>query len=131
MNIGEVKVLIADDSGVCRRLMKDSLEKLGFKKITMVAEGVSALDEILKQEFNLIISDWNMPKKSGIELLQQVRVTHKIGKDKLPFFMLTTAGEKEKVLEAVKAGASDYIVKPFSIDTLSVKLRKHFPILNF
>ena len=119
-----VKVLVVDDFATMRRIVKGVLKQLGFKEIIEADDGTTALEELRKQDIGLIVSDWNMPKMTGLDLLKKVRSEEKF-KD-IPFIMVTAEGQKENVLEAVKAGVSNYIVKPFTPETLSEKLEKVF-----
>lgn len=115
-----IKVLVADDFATMRRIVKGVLKQLGFDKIVEAEDGSMALDALKKEEVGLIISDWNMPNMTGLDLLKAVR-----GDDNLkgiPFIMVTAEGLKENVLEAVKAGVTNYVVKPFTPDSFSEKI---------
>ncbi len=119
-----IKVLVVDDFATMRRIVKGVLKQLGFKDIIEADDGTSALNELKKQKVGLIVSDWNMPKMTGLELLKKVRADEEL--KSIPFVMVTAEGQKENVIEAVKAGVSNYIVKPFTPETLSEKLEKVF-----
>jgi len=119
-----IKVLVVDDFATMRRIIKGVLKQLGFKEIIEAEDGTAALEELRKEKVGLIVSDWNMPKMTGLDLLKAVRSDESL-KD-IPFIMVTAEGQKENVLEAVKAGVSNYIVKPFTPETLSEKLEKVF-----
>ena len=86
--------------------------------------GSSALDELKKEKVGLIVSDWNMPKMTGLDLLKAVRGDERL--KSIPFIMVTAEGQKENVIEAVKAGVSNYVVKPFTPETFGEKLMKVF-----
>ena len=120
----KMKVLVVDDFSTMRRIVKNILRQLGFENILEADDGMSALDVLRSQSVDFIISDWNMPRLSGIELLKAVRTSEE-WKD-LPFLMVTAEGQKENVIEAVKAKVSNYIVKPFTPETLAEKIRKIF-----
>jgi two-component system chemotaxis response regulator CheY len=120
----KMKVLVVDDFSTMRRIVKNILRQLGFENILEADDGMSALDVLRSQSVDFIISDWNMPRLSGIELLKAVRTSEE-WKD-LPFLMVTAEGQKENVLEAVKAKVSNYIVKPFTPETLAEKIKKIF-----
>ena len=120
----KMKVLVVDDFSTMRRIVKNILRQLGFENILEADDGMSALDVLRSQSVDFIISDWNMPRLSGIELLKAVRTSEE-WKD-LPFLMVTAEGQKENVIEAVKAKVSNYIVKPFSPETLAEKIKKIF-----
>ena len=119
-----MKVLVVDDFATMRRIVKGVLKQLGFSDIIEAENGSSALDELKKEKVGLIVSDWNMPKMTGLDLLKAVREDDKL--KTIPFIMVTAEGQKENVLEAVKAGVSNYIVKPFTPETFNEKLQKVF-----
>ena len=119
-----VKVLVVDDFATMRRIVKGVLKQLGFNDIIEAEDGDLALKELKKEKVGLIVSDWNMPNMTGLDLLKAVR-----GDDKLksiPFLMVTAEGQKENVVQAVQAGVSNYIVKPFTPETFNAKLEKIF-----
>jgi two-component system chemotaxis response regulator CheY len=119
-----MKVLVVDDFATMRRIVKGVLKQLGFSDIIEAENGTSALDELKKEKVGLIVSDWNMPKMTGLDLLKAVREDEKL--KSIPFIMVTAEGQKENVLEAVKSGVSNYIVKPFTPETFNEKLQKVF-----
>ena len=113
-------VLIVDDFATMRRILKDNLRRMGFSKIVEAEDGCLALEELKKNEIGLIISDWNMPNMNGLELLKSVRGDE--GLKHVPFIMVTAEGQKSNVVEAVQAGVTNYVVKPFPPKVLSEKL---------
>ena len=119
-----IKVLVVDDFATMRRIVKGVLKQLGFNSIVEAEDGTSALDTLKKEKVGLIVSDWNMPKMTGLDLLKAVRGDD--GLKEIPFIMVTAEGQKENVVEAVKAGVSNYIVKPFTPETFNEKLEKVF-----
>jgi two-component system chemotaxis response regulator CheY len=119
-----MKVLVVDDFATMRRIIKNILLQLGFKNILEADDGTTAWEILNKEKVDLIISDWNMPKMTGIELLKKVRGDDRF-KD-LPFLMVTAEAQKENIVEAVKYRVSQYIVKPFTPETLQEKLKKIF-----
>jgi two-component system chemotaxis response regulator CheY len=119
-----MKVLIVDDFATMRRIVKNILRQLGFTDISEADDGKTALKALKKEKFDLILSDWNMPEMPGIELLKAVRADDEL-KD-IPFLMVTAEAEKGNIVEAVKLGVSNYIVKPFTAETMSEKLGKIF-----
>jgi two-component system chemotaxis response regulator CheY len=121
----KMKVLVVDDFSTMRRIVKNILRQLGFENIIEADDGESAVRKLESERIDFVISDWNMPKMSGLELLKWVR-SHDEFKD-MPFLMVTAEAQKENVLEAVKAKVSNYIVKPFTAETLSEKIEKIFP----
>jgi len=119
-----MKILVVDDFATMRRIVKNILKQIGFTNISEADDGVTALEAMSKTQFDLVISDWNMPKMTGIELLKKVRSTPEF-KD-LPFLMVTAEAQKQNVIEAVQAGVSNYVVKPFTADAISDNLNKIF-----
>ncbi|BAU22757.1 chemotaxis protein CheY [Caldimicrobium thiodismutans] len=119
-----IKVLIVDDFSTMRKIIRNILTQLGFKNILEADDGTTALEILSKEKVDLIISDWNMPKMSGLDLLKAVRA-NEATKD-LPFVMVTAEAQKENILEAIKYKVSQYIVKPFTPETLKEKLEKVF-----
>ena len=119
-----MKVLVVDDFSTMRRIVKNILRQLGFVNIVEADDGTTAVGILEREKVDLIISDWNMPNMTGIELLRHVRSTEEL-KD-LPFLMVTAEAQQENIIEAVKAKVSNYIVKPFTADTLNEKIEKIF-----
>ena len=119
-----VKVLVVDDFATMRRIVKGVLKQLGFSDIIEAEDGDVALKELKKEKVGLIVSDWNMPNMSGLDLLKAVREDDKL--KSIPFLMVTAEGQKENVVQAVQAGVSNYIVKPFTPETFNAKLEKIF-----
>jgi two-component system chemotaxis response regulator CheY len=119
-----MKVLVVDDFATMRRIVKGVLKQLGFSNIIEAEDGNAALGELKKEKIGLIVSDWNMPNMSGLDLLKAVRGDASL--KAIPFIMVTAEGQKENVIEAVKAGVSNYIVKPFTPETFGEKLQKVF-----
>jgi two-component system chemotaxis response regulator CheY len=119
-----MKVLVVDDFATMRRIVKGVLKQLGFNTIVEAEDGSAALEVLKKEKIGLIVSDWNMPKMTGLDLLKAVRADDNL--KPTPFIMVTAEGQKENVIEAVKAGVSNYIVKPFTPETFSEKLEKVF-----
>lgn len=120
----KMKILVVDDFATIRRILRTLLKKIGLTNVIEAEDGSSALNVLKKNEVDLIICDWNMPYMSGIELLKAVRGDESL-KD-IPFLMLTAEGQKEKVSEAVQAGVTNYIVKPFTADSIQDKLTQIF-----
>ena len=119
-----MKVLVVDDFATMRRIVKGVLKQLGFSNIVEAEDGSLALEHLKKEQIGLIVSDWNMPNMNGLDLLKSVRGDADL-KD-IPFIMVTAEGQKENVVEAVKAGVSNYIIKPFTPETFGEKLQKVF-----
>jgi len=121
-NLG-LNVLVVDDFPTMRRIVKNLLKQLGFEHIDEAEDGAQALIRLRGGNFGLVISDWNMPNMEGIELLRNVRKEPEPLRD-IPFLMVTAEAEKEKVIEAIKAGVDNYVVKPFTAEILKEKLEK-------
>ena len=119
-----MKVLVVDDFATMRRIVKGVLKQLGFSDIIEAEDGQLALKELQKEKVGLIVSDWNMPNMTGLDLLKAVRADANL--KSTPFLMVTAEGQKENVVQAVQAGVSNYIVKPFTPETFSAKLEKIF-----
>lgn len=124
--MNDKKVLVVDDSNVMRQIIKNNLKQLGFKmdNISEAEDGQAGLRALGGGPIDLIISDWNMPKMSGIEFL---KAKNDDGNFKnIPFMMVTSETEKDKIMEAVQAGVSQYIVKPFNANQLEEKIKLVF-----
>ena len=121
------KVMVVDDSSVMRQIIKNNLKQLGFDLTNLLdaEDGEEALKKINEGEVDLVISYWNMPRMTGIDFLKAVRADEAF-KD-LPFLMVTSEADKEKIMEAVQAGVNQYIVKPFNANQLEEKIREIFP----
>jgi two-component system, chemotaxis family, chemotaxis protein CheY len=118
-----IKVLVVDDYALTRDMVKSILRQLGFQNIQNIVgveDGVLALQVIREEKVGLVICDWNMPRLSGLAVLREVRSRER-DKD-LPFLMLTAEAYRENVVEAMKAGVSDYVVKPFTSSALADKI---------
>lgn len=120
----KMKILVVDDFGTMRRIIKNILRQIGYVNIFEADNGLSALDILRTEKIEFIISDWNMPEMPGIELLKAVRASEE-WKD-LPFLLVTAEGKKENVLEAVKYKVTNYIVKPFTPETFTEKINQIF-----
>ena len=119
-----IKVLIVDDMSTMRRILKTVLKQIGYSNLVEAENGEEALEKLKSGGFGLVVSDWNMPVMTGMELLRAVRTDPDL-KD-LPFLMVTAEAQKENIIEAIQAGVSNYVVKPFTADTLQEKLNKVF-----
>ncbi|MFO7761316.1 MAG: response regulator [Thermodesulfobacteriota bacterium] len=119
-----LKILVVDDFSTMRRIIKNILNQLGFKNIVEADDGTTALETLKSEQVDMIISDWNMPKMTGLDLLKKVRADPEIAD--LPFIMVTAEAQQNNIILAVKAKVSQYIVKPFTADTLGDKINKIF-----
>ncbi|HBR05825.1 MAG TPA: response regulator [Desulfovibrio sp.] len=119
-----IRILVVDDFSTMRKIIKNILRQLGYSNVVEADDGTTAWDVLNKDNIQFIISDWNMPKMSGIELLRKVRASEEFGA--LPFLMVTAEAQQENIIEAVQAKVSNYIVKPFTPETLDQKIQKIF-----
>jgi two-component system chemotaxis response regulator CheY len=120
----KMKILVVDDFSTMRQIVKKSLRQLGFDNITEAVDGNDALSKLKADEFKFIVSDWNMPNMMGIDLLKAIRGDERL--KTLPFLMITAEAQKENIIEAAKAGVSQYIIKPFTVDGLQQKMEAIF-----
>ncbi|MDX9820597.1 MAG: response regulator [Syntrophales bacterium] len=118
----DMKILIVDDFATMRKVIRNLLKQVGYENILEAEDGVSALRVLKAQKVDLVISDWNMPNMTGFELLKAVRADADLGKT--PFLMVTAEALQDNVVAAVKAGVSNYIVKPFTAEVLNEKISK-------
>jgi two-component system, chemotaxis family, chemotaxis protein CheY len=131
MGLENTKFLVVDDFSTMRRIVRNLLKELGFVNVQEAEDGVDALNKLRGESFDFVVSDWNMPNMTGIELLRAIRADESL--KHLPVLMVTAEAKKENIIEAAKAGASGYVVKPFTAATLDEKLKKifaAFPQLN-
>lgn len=119
-----MKFLVVDDFSTMRRIVRNLLKELGFTNVDEAEDGVVALNKLKGGGFEFVVSDWNMPNMTGIELLKAIRAD--AGLKHLPVLMVTAEAKKENIIEAAQAGASGYVVKPFTAATLEEKLNKIF-----
>jgi two-component system chemotaxis response regulator CheY len=123
-----MKFLVVDDFSTMRRIVRNLLKELGFNNVDEAEDGQIAFHKLKNSPFDFVVTDWNMPNMSGIELLKSIRSDP--GLKSLPVLMVTAEAKKENIIEAATAGASGYIVKPFTAATLDEKLNKIFQNLN-
>jgi len=119
-----LKFLVVDDFSTMRRIVRNLLKDLGFSNVDEAEDGAVALQKLKAAPFDFVISDWNMPNMDGLALLQSIRADESL--KKLPVLMVTAEGKKENIVAAAQAGASGYVVKPFTAATLDEKLGKIF-----
>lgn len=120
-----MRILVVDDHESMRRIEKQLLNDLGYSNVDMADDGATALPMLKSGEYDFVISDWNMPKMEGLDLLKAIRADAKISK--LPVLMVTAESKKEKIIEAAQAGVNDYVVKPFNAEILKNKIARIFP----
>ena len=117
-------ILTVDDFSTMRRIIRNILRQIGYNNIVEADDGSAALKVLESQDVDFVISDWNMPNMSGLELLKAVRANDKL--QKIPVLLVTAEALKENVVEAVKAGVNGYIVKPFTAEVLKDKIDSIF-----
>lgn len=123
-----MKILIVDDFSTMRRIIKNLLRDLGFSNTHEADDGVTALPMLRSGDFDFLITDWNMPGMSGIDLLRAVREDDKL--NTLPVLMVTAEAKRDQIIEAAKAGVNGYVVKPFTAAALKEKIEKIFERVN-
>ncbi|MBU1426929.1 MAG: chemotaxis response regulator CheY [Gammaproteobacteria bacterium] len=131
MGIENTKFLVVDDFSTMRRIVRNLLKELGFANVQEAEDGVDALNKLRSEPFDFVVSDWNMPNMSGIDMLREIRADANL--KHLPVLMVTAEAKKENIILAAQTGASGYVVKPFTAATLDEKLKKifaAFPQLN-
>ncbi|WP_449448264.1 chemotaxis response regulator CheY [Thermomonas brevis] len=119
-----IRILIVDDFSTMRRIVKNLLSDLGFSNFAEADDGTTALVELQKAKFDLVVTDWNMPGMPGIDLLKAIRADAALAK--IPVLMVTAEAKREQIIEAAQAGVNGYIIKPFTAATLEDKLVKIF-----
>jgi len=117
-----IKILVVDDFATMRKVVRNLLKQVGYENIIEAEDGVSALKILKSQKIDFIVSDWNMPNMTGLDLLKAVRADSELGAT--PFLMVTAEALQDNVVAAVRAGVSNYIVKPFTAETLNGKIQK-------
>lgn len=124
-----LRFLVVDDFTTMRRIIRNLLKDLGFHNVEEAEDGQDALNKLREASFDFVISDWNMPNMDGLQLLTAIRQDAVLGK--LPVLMVTAEAKKENIIAAAQAGASGYVVKPFTAATLEEKLNKIFEKLGW
>ncbi|MBI6550461.1 chemotaxis regulatory protein CheY [Xenorhabdus mauleonii] len=124
----DLRFLVVDDFSTMRRIVRNLLKELGFNNVDEAQDGAEALTKLRTAEFDFVISDWNMPNIDGLELLKTIRSEEKLAA--LPVLMVTAEAKKENIIAAAQAGASGYVVKPFTAAILEEKLDKIFEKLG-
>ena len=119
-----LKFLVVDDFSTMRRIVRNLLKELGFANVDEAEDGIAALAKLRSSNFDFVVSDWNMPNMTGLDLLKEIRSDSNL--KHLPVLMVTAEAKKENIVSAAQAGASGYVVKPFTAATLEEKLNKIF-----
>ena len=120
----KMRILVVDDFSTMRRIVRNLLKELGFANVDEAEDGVMALQKLQNDSFQFVVTDWNMPTMDGLQLLQALRQSPAL--KHLPVLMITAEAKRENIIAAAGAGASGYIVKPFTAATLAEKLQKIF-----
>ncbi|MEO1765868.1 chemotaxis response regulator CheY [Thiobacter aerophilum] len=123
-----MKFLVVDDFSTMRRIVRNLLKELGFANVEEAEDGVVALQKLRNGKFDFVVSDWNMPNMTGLDLLKAIRSDPAL--KHIPVLMVTAEAKKENIIAAAQAGASGYVVKPFTAATLEEKLNKIFQNLG-
>ena len=118
-----LKVLIVDDHKTMLKIIRNLLGQIGISQVDEAYDGQEALQKLVQKKYDLIISDWNMMPMTGLQLVQFVRNDLTYGHKNAPFIMVTAESRPENVMEAKKAGVDNYIVKPFSAETIELKIK--------
>jgi two-component system chemotaxis response regulator CheY len=124
----KMKFLVVDDFSTMRRIVRNLLKELGYSNVDEAEDGAMALSKLKNEQFDFVISDWNMPVMNGLDMLKSIRADAALAK--LPVLMVTAEAKKENIIAAAQAGANGYVVKPFTAATLDEKLAKIFEKLE-
>ena len=124
MSDPKTRFLVVDDFSTMRRIVRNLLKELGFANVDEAEDGAVALQKLKSSPYDFVVTDWNMPNMDGLTLLQSIRRTPEL--KHLPVLMITAEAKKENIIAAAQAGASGYVVKPFTAATLAEKLEKIF-----
>ena len=124
----KMRFLVVDDFSTMRRIVKNILKQLGYENIEEAEDGAQAYSKLKSGSFEFVVSDWNMPNMDGLELLKKIRSDDQL--KHLPVLMVTAEAEKDKVITAIQAGVSNYVVKPFTAEVLKEKMDRIFEKLG-
>ena len=119
-----MKILIVDDFSTMRRIIRNILEQLEFTNVEEAEDGSIAFEKLKEADYDLLITDWNMPNMTGLELLKEIRANEKL--KNLKVLLVSAEAEKENIIQAAQAGANEYVVKPFTANVLGQKINKIF-----
>jgi two-component system chemotaxis response regulator CheY len=119
-----MKILVVDDMSTMRRIVKNILKQLGFSNMEEAENGQEALTKLRADTYGFVVSDWNMPVMPGIEMLRAIRADETL--KHIPVLMVTAEAQKENLIEAIQAGVNNYVVKPFTAETMQEKINKIF-----
>ena len=119
-----MKILVVDDMSTMRRIVKNILKQIRFTNMEEAENGQEALTKLRAEPFGFVVSDWNMPVMPGIEMLRAIRADETL--KHIPVLMVTAEAQKENLIEAIQAGVNNYVVKPFTAETMQEKINKIF-----
>ena len=122
----DLKILVVDDFATMRKIVRNLLKQLSYDNVKEADDGSTAIKMLQAEKFDFVITDWNMPEMTGLELLITIRKTPTLAK--MPVLMVTAEADKENILAAAKAGVNDYVIKPFTAQTLADKIKKIFKL---
>lgn len=120
----KAKILVVDDFSTMRRIVKNILKQLGYENLDEAEDGQQALSKLKGSSYDFVVTDWNMPNMTGLELCAAIRADDSL--KEVPVLFVTAEAQKENIIQAVQAGASNYIVKPFTAEVLKEKMEKIF-----
>jgi two-component system, chemotaxis family, chemotaxis protein CheY len=118
------KVLVVDDFSTMRKIVRNVLKDIGFSDIVEANDGIEALNILKNEKVSLVVTDWNMPKMNGLQLLENIRGNP--ANNDIPVLMVTAEGLKENIIQAVQAGVDNYVVKPFTAEIIKEKIEQIF-----
>ncbi len=122
--MADIKILLIDDSGTMRKIEIMSLAKIGFKQVIEAVDGAEGLKKLAEEKPDLVLCDWNMPEMNGLQFVNAVRKNADF--KEVPIIMLTTVDTRDEIMAVIKAGANDYLHKPFTPEALKEKIDKQF-----
>jgi two-component system, chemotaxis family, chemotaxis protein CheY len=128
MDKSKLRILIVDDMATMRRIVRAILRELQFEQVDEAFDGLDALEKLRSTKYDFVVSDWSMPNLEGIGLLKAIRADESL--KHLPFLLVTAEAKRENIMEAAQAGASGYVVKPFTAAVLEEKLNRIFEKLG-
>ncbi|MBY4677136.1 response regulator [Marinobacterium arenosum] len=120
----DINILIVDDFSTMRRIIKKALTSIEFKNFFEATDGLEALDTLQSKNIDFLVTDWNMPNMSGLELVKEIRANSRLAT--IPILMVTAEAKREQIVQAAMAGVNGYIIKPFSAITLQEKVKQIF-----
>jgi two-component system chemotaxis response regulator CheY len=123
-----MQILVVDDFSTMRRIIKNQLRELGFTNIREAEDGAAAFKVLESTKIDFVVTDWNMPVVTGLDLLKKIRADDRF--KQLPVLMVTAEAKREQIIEAAQSGVNGYVVKPFTPKTLQEKIEKIFERIN-